>query len=232
METIMPNSPVEEKKELYNPFTPVEVDPRVTAMKRSTEERMYIVLYYNVEYEEFKHAVFYGRYAVYFGIKNILDSESIDLAASTVLVETVGLDPTTKDPKRYLIHPENASNIIDFCKQMEVYFGENAYSLEEYGASTERVEGEKYDIVLSSDPNSSTPVGNEYMPISSDGSNYTMYFGGGGGNLGDGGNENFNPDTASYMPSDLFLDKDGIKAGGKMFYNPATLDSTVEGKEI
>lgn len=233
METMQNNTPTEGKKELYNPFVPVTVDPQVTAMKKSPEDRMYIVLYYNTEYEEFKHAIFYGRYNVYFGIKNILDSESIDLSASTVLVETVALDPSTKSPKRYLIHPDNASNIIDFCKQMEVYFGENAYSLEEYDTS-ERIapEGEKYDIVLSSDPNSGAHIGNEYMPISSDSSNYTLYFGGGGGNIGSGGNGNFDPDTASYMPADLFLDKDGIKAGGKMFYNPATLDGTVEGKEI
>lgn len=230
METMANNTPNMENG-LYNPFTPVEVDPRVTAMKKPPEERMYIVLYYNTEYEEFKHAIFYGRYDVYFGIKNILDSESIDIEASTVLVETVGIDPTNKEPKRYLIHPDNASNIIDFCKQMEVYFGENAYSLAEYGGDRYESEGEtdppkpSYEIKLQS-----APVGNDDLRFSRsvidvDERSYEFYGGGGGGG-------NYNPDTAKTVPADLFMDSESIKNGGKYFLNPATMDTTVESKEI
>lgn len=224
METI----PTEEKRELYNPLVPVDVDPRVTAMRKSTEEKMYIVLYYNQEYEEFKHAIFYGRYNVYFGIKNILDSESVDIEASTVLVETVAIDPVSKNPKRYLIHPDDASNIIDFCKQMEAYFGENSYSLAEYGVEESEGDGDHpkatYGITLKSG-NVGTDVPFPQSIINVDGQDYEFYGGG-------GGNGNFDPATAQHVPADLFMSKEAIKDGGKHFLNPATMDNTIEGKEI
>lgn len=239
----------EERKELYNPFVPVDVDPRVTAMKKSTEEKIYIVLYYNQEYEEFKHAIFYGRYNVYFGIKNILDSESIDLAASTVLVETVAIDPVSKNPKRYLIHPENASNIIDFCKQMEAYFGENSYSLAEYYSEDYESESEKdhpkqaFDIELQSGY-VGTDVPFSQSIINVDGQAYEFY-GGGGGNINqqdsvlnkqvfdvDKHADETYPTIARSVDINLFMDSEAIKNGGKHFLNPATMDNSIESKEI
>lgn len=119
-------------KPFFTPFIEEKVDQSVLDLSKSAEDKIYYVLYYNLEYEEQKWAKFVGRYNAYFGIKNILDSESIDLHASVVLVETVGLDPSTKKGKRYLNHPENSSNIIDFCHYVEKFFGPNAYSVDEY----------------------------------------------------------------------------------------------------
>ena len=120
------------EKELYQPFRKIDIDPNAAALQKSTEEKMYLVLYYNIEYEEYKFAKFYGRYNAYFGIRDLLEAESIDLHASEVLVETVGLDARSRQAKRYLMHPEEALDIYDFCKQMEKFFGDNAYSIEAY----------------------------------------------------------------------------------------------------
>ena len=119
-------------KKLYQPFRQLDVAPDVAALQRPNEEKLYILLYYNIEYEEYKFAKFHGRYNTYFGIKNILDSESVDLYASEVLVETVGIDGVTHKARRFLMHSDDALNLYDFCKQMEKFFGDNAYSIEEY----------------------------------------------------------------------------------------------------
>ena len=120
------------EKKYYQPFRKVNIDPGAAALQRSTEEKMYLVLYYNIEYEEYKFAKFYGRYNAYFGIRDLLEAESIDLHASEVLVETVGLDARTNKARRFLMHPEEAFDIYDFCKEMEKFFGDNAYSIEAY----------------------------------------------------------------------------------------------------
>lgn len=119
-------------KPFYSPFVEEPTDPSVMALLKDSEEKTYYVLYYNLEYEEFKWKSFTGRYNTYFGIKDILDTESIDLHNSVVLVETVALDPTTKKGKRYLNHPDNSANIIDFCHHVEIFFGDNAYSVDSY----------------------------------------------------------------------------------------------------
>lgn len=116
----------------YEPFTIEKVDQSVLELQRSPEDKEYYVLYYNLEYEEFKWKKFIGRYDTYFGIKQILDSESIDIRSSIVIVETVGIDPSTNKGKRYLNHPDNSSSIIDFCHYVEKFFGDNAYSIDEY----------------------------------------------------------------------------------------------------
>ena len=138
------------EKELYQPFRKVDIDPNAAALQRSTEEKMYLVLYYNIEYEEYKFAKFYGRYNAYFGIRDLLEAESIDLHASEVLVETVGLDARSRQAKRYLMHPEEALDIYDFCKQMEKFFGDNAYSIEAY--NTGYTIKEAADIMKNNEP--------------------------------------------------------------------------------
>ena len=119
-------------KPFYKPFIEEPIDPSVQELTKSAEDKEYYVLYYNLEYEEYKWAKFVGRYDAYFGIKDILDSESIDLHSSIVLVETVGLDPISKKGKKYLNHPDNCANIIEFCHHVEKFFGNNAYSVDEY----------------------------------------------------------------------------------------------------
>ena len=138
------------EKELYQPFRKVDIDPNAAALQRTTEEKMYLVLYYNIEYEEYKFAKFYGRYNAYFGIRDLLEAESIDLHASEVLVETVGLDARSRQAKRYLMHPEEALDIYDFCKQMEKFFGDNAYSIEAY--NTGYTIKEAADIMKNNEP--------------------------------------------------------------------------------
>ena len=138
------------EKELYQPFRKVDIDPNAAALQRTTEEKMYLVLYYNIEYEEYKFAKFYGRYNAYFGIRDLLEAESIDLHASEVLVETVGLDARSRQAKRYLMHPEEALDIYDFCKQMEKFFGDNAYSIEAY--DTGYTIKEAADIMKNNEP--------------------------------------------------------------------------------
>ena len=141
---------VPDGKKYTQPFRMVSVPSDVTELTRTTEEKLYVVLYYNIEYEEYKFAKFYGRYNTYFGIRDLLEAESIDLHASEVLVETVGLDARTRQAKRYLMHPEEALDIYDFCKQMEKFFGDNAYSIEAY--DTGYTIKEAADIMKNNEP--------------------------------------------------------------------------------
>ena len=53
-------------KKLYQPFRQLDVAPDVAALQRPNEEKLYILLYYNIEYEEYKFAKFHGRYNTYF----------------------------------------------------------------------------------------------------------------------------------------------------------------------
>ena len=126
------NEQQQAKKPLYSPFIVEEVDPSVMALMKSAEAKEYYVLYYNREYEENKWAKFIGRYDAYFGIKRILDSESVNIREAIVIVETVGVDPSTKKGKKYLNHPDNCSTILEFCHYVEKFFGDNAYNIDEY----------------------------------------------------------------------------------------------------
>lgn len=127
----------------YDPFTIQKVDPSVLELQKAPEDKDYYVLYYNMEYEEFKWKKFTGRYDAYFGIKEILDSESIDIRSSIVIVETVAIDPNINKGKRYLNHPDNCSNIIEFCHYVEKFFGENAYNVDEYDIGTVQSEDDQ-----------------------------------------------------------------------------------------
>lgn len=120
------------KRPLYEPFKSVgENDPAVQSLQKSTEEKAYYILYYNIEFEEYKFKKFIGRYDAYFGLRDILEAESVDLEESFVIVETAGYD-ANKTPKRFLTHPENAANLIEFAHMMEKFFGDNAWSIEEF----------------------------------------------------------------------------------------------------
>lgn len=124
METTTP------KKKLYEPFKMIDVDDDIKALERSAEYKTYILLYYNLEYEEYRYKEFTGRYDTYFGIRDILDAESVDLRQSKVLVEAVGR--VGKKAMRVMSHPDESLNIIEFCHTVERFFGDNAYSIEEY----------------------------------------------------------------------------------------------------
>lgn len=122
----------ENKRPLYEPIIVEKVDQSVLSLQKSPEDKDYYVLYYNIEFEEYRWKKFTGRYDAYFGIKDILDTESIDIRNSIVMVETVGIDPSTNKGKMYLNHPDNSSNIIQFCHYVEKFFGDNAYNVDEY----------------------------------------------------------------------------------------------------
>ena len=133
-------------KNYYEPFTPVgnPIDEQVQTMQKSTEDKDYYILYYNLEFEEYRWKKFTGRYDAYFGLQRILESESVDLEESIVLVETVGYS-ADKIPRRFLTHPENAVNLIEFANAMEKYFGDKAWHIEEYntGYTTHQYEDAK-----------------------------------------------------------------------------------------
>lgn len=212
----------EEKKPLRNPFTMINISEEAAKLIKNPEERIYIVLYYNTEYEEYKCAEFTGRYNTYFGIQNILESESVDIRASKVLVELVGLDPFKGNkPRRYLMHPDEASSILEFCHSVENLFGDNAYSIDQYdtGPSIESREENtvSYPITLVSDPSISANQ-NRYIPGSNDGIPINtpqgdfIFYAGGGGSLGNGGNGSTDKPTKYFVP--------------------ANMDDNIEGKEI
>ena len=106
--------------------------PDVQALKKSTEERAYYILYYNLELEEYKWKKFIGRYNTYFGLRDILDAESVDLKASRVLVEIVGIDAVTNEARTFLTDFASAPNLIKFHAMMEPFFGSDAWSMAEY----------------------------------------------------------------------------------------------------
>lgn len=139
METTTP------KKKLYEPFKMIDVDDDIKALERTAENKTYILLYYNLEYEEYRYREFTGRYDTYFGIRDILDAESVDLRQSKVLVEAVGR--VGKKAMRIMSHPDESLNIIEFCHAVERFFGDNAYSIEEYdtGVGAEE-ESEKKEV--------------------------------------------------------------------------------------
>ena len=122
------------KKQLREPIKVVGEGPRpdVQALKKSSEERAYYILYYNLETEEYKWKKFIGRKATYFGLRDILDAESVDLKLSKVLVETVGIDSVTGDARVFLTDFASAPNLIKFHSIMEPFFGSDAWSIAEY----------------------------------------------------------------------------------------------------
>lgn len=215
-------------KNYKQPFRMVTVPTDVTELTRTTEEKLYVVLYYNIEYEEYKFAKFYGRYNTYFGIRDILEAESVDLHASEVLVETVGIDPKTNKARRYLIHPEEASDLMDFCHQMEPYFGDNAYSVDQYDTG--------YTIKEVSDYMDQHPEPNEvdYRRVNAmlNGRHQT-----------DLKTDNVEEATASALginkdflknamgAAPVFMDEAQQKENGKQFFTPANMGD-VQSKEI
>ena len=136
----------ENKRPLYEPIIVEKVDPSVLALQKSPEDKDYYVLYYNREFEEYRWKKFTGRYDAYFGIKDILDTESIDIRNSIVIVETVGVDPSTNKGKAYLNHPDNSSNILQFCHYVEKFFGNNAYNVDEYDTGELDAEDESTEV--------------------------------------------------------------------------------------
>lgn len=204
------------EKELYQPFRKVDIDPNAAALQKSTEEKMYLVLYYNIEYEEYKFAKFYGRYNAYFGIRDLLEAESIDLHASEVLVETVGLDARSRQAKRYLMHPEEALDIYDFCKQMEKFFGDNAYSIEAY--DTGYTIKEVADIMKNNEPSPIT-----YQDINARLAKGRQEAIADSVSMG----QMIMPDSASQP----FMDQTQSSEIGKQFFTPANMGD-VKSKEI
>ena len=134
----------------YEPFTVEKVDPSVLALQKSPEDKDYYVLYYNLEFEEYKWKRFTGRYDAYFGIKEILETESIDVRSSVVIVETVGIDPSTNKGKRYLNYPDNSSSILEFCHYVEKFFGDNAYDVDQYDTGPHEDIEEEDEVVTES----------------------------------------------------------------------------------
>ena len=104
----------------------------VQALKKSSEERAYYIMYYNLETEEYKWKKFIGRKETYFGLRDILDAESVDLKLSKVLVEVVGIDAITNEARVFLTDFASAPNLIKFHAMMEPFFGSNAWSMGEY----------------------------------------------------------------------------------------------------
>lgn len=208
-------SPITDNKQsdnLKSPFRKINISDQLTKLQRSVEEKLYVVLYYNIEYEEYKSATFIGRYNTYFGIKNILDSESVDIKESVVLVEVVGTDKLGK-PRRFITHPddEGTLSIYGFCKQMEPLFGDNAYSIEEY------------NIIGTDDPNEEdsgiVKIGNPIVNLDDNvnGDSNTVI-----DNIGFGKTVNVGED-----PFKLQVPENG----GKQFFTPANMGD-VESKEI
>ena len=212
------------KKELYEPFSKPLEDPKVTAMRKGTEEKTYILLYYNMEYEEYKYKKFTGRYDTYFGIRDILESESVDLIASKVLVETVAIDPKTNNPKRYLISLDDASNIKEFCAAMEKYFGDNAYSLEPYdtgytiAAKEEKEESNEIDYATLHTMLNRKSAEKEIVEKGMDEDIAKSL----------GIPQYMIPDNAN----DLFIPNDQTKELGKQFFTSANMKDDVQSKEI
>lgn len=152
-----------EKKELYEPFKVIEgVDPDVQAIQRDTEEKLYLILYYCLEDEEYRFEKFYGRYDAYFGLQRILESCSVDLDESKVLVEAVGKSKTGK-PIRYMVHPDDALTVRQFHAQMEPYFGDNAWSIEEFETASLKAEENKefFPSALTQNVNFGKPIINK-----------------------------------------------------------------------
>lgn len=134
---------------MREPITIVGNGPRedVKALRKSPEERTYYILYYNLELEEYKWKKFIGRYNAYFGLRDILDAESVDLKASRVLVEIVGIDAVTDEARTFLTDFASAPNLIKFASMMESIFGQDAWSISEYdyGYSIEEDDDERED---------------------------------------------------------------------------------------
>lgn len=139
---------MENKNELYYPIQQDGTTPEdVKRLQKDSENKIYIVLYYNLDDEVFKFKKFKGRYDTYFGIKDIIDSEVIDISNSEVLVETVGIDPNTNKARRYMMHPDDSYSILDFCHYASQFFGDRAYNIDDYTDSNEDdVDSIKEDI--------------------------------------------------------------------------------------
>lgn len=134
---------------LINPMTPVDNNtiPQKTiergmtfiAQEKSTEEKIYIILYRLNNSEDIDDItsrtfeVCIGRTAAYMDIKNKLQSGlDIDVHRSYIMTETRQTETSTGDIKYYMIPYEDCISVYSFCISVSEFFNSDEFDIEEY----------------------------------------------------------------------------------------------------
>lgn len=137
---IKPTTPVD-------PMTPIDhnVIPQKTiergmtfiAREKSTEEKIYIILYkLNDSEDDIMSKIFevcIGRTAAYMDIKSKLQSGlDIDIHRSYIMTETRQTETATGDIKYYMIPYEECISVYSFCVSVSDFFNSDDFDIEEY----------------------------------------------------------------------------------------------------
>ena len=133
---------------LIDPMTPVNnTMPQKTiergmtfiAREKSTEEKIYIILYRLNDSEDTDDVtsktfeVCIGRTAAYMDIKTKLQSGlDIDIHRSYVMTETRQTETSTGDIKYYMIPYEDCISVYSFCVSVSEFFNSDEFDIEEY----------------------------------------------------------------------------------------------------
>ena len=109
------------------------------AREKSTEEKIYIILYRLNDSEETDDItsktfeVCIGRTAAYVDIKTKLQSGlDIDIHRSYVMTETRQTETSTGDIKYYMIPYEDCISVYSFCISVSEFFNSDEFDIEEY----------------------------------------------------------------------------------------------------
>ena len=121
------------------PHKTIERGMTFIAREKSTEEKVYIILYRLNDSEDTDDItsktfeICIGRTAAYSDIKNKLQSGlDIDVHRSYVMTETRQTETSTGDIKYYMIPYEECISVYSFCISVSEYFNTDEFDIEEY----------------------------------------------------------------------------------------------------
>lgn len=144
---IEPMSPINDDM----PHKTIERGMTFIAREKSTEEKIYIILYRLNDSEDTDDVtsktfeVCIGRTAAYSDIKNKLQSGlDIDIHRSYIMTETRQTETCTGDIKYYMIPYEECISVYSFCVSVAEFFNTDEFDIEEY-ADGDVPEGGKFE---------------------------------------------------------------------------------------
>jgi hypothetical protein len=140
---IRPRTPVDPMTSIDHhdiPHKTIERGMTFIAREKSTEEKIYIILYRlnnaSEDTDDISSKTFevcFGRTAAYSDIKNKLQSGlDVDVHRSHIITETRQTETATGDIKYYMIPYEECISIYSFCVSVAEFFDSDEFDIEDY----------------------------------------------------------------------------------------------------
>lgn len=110
---------------------------------KSSEEKIYLVLFYRTDEDECLFHLGVGREDAYMAIERMCNTYPIDILKSIVLVEVPAIDRFGKGT--YMLKaPEDAASVYAFCKSVEKYFANlTDFNIEEFNSENNDAENDR-----------------------------------------------------------------------------------------